>query len=78
MTNAEHRIFSTALEDGSFIAASVDSPRFCVGAATEEEAFEKATRALSYYESVKKTLRTPKRAEVRVISPSFREEALCA
>ena len=67
----KHRIFTTLLEDGSFIAASVDSPRFCVGALTKEEAIEKAARALSYYESAKEKLRTPAREEVRVIRPAF-------
>jgi hypothetical protein len=73
-----YRIFHTKLEDGSVIAVSIDTPRFCVGAQTEEEALSKAKRALAYFESVRDSLRTPARKETRVISPSFKEEALCA
>ncbi len=75
--NDTHRIFSASIEGGIVIAASVDSPRFCVGAPTAEEATAKAARALTYYNSVRKTLRTTAR-ETRVVSPSFRIEELCA
>jgi hypothetical protein len=73
-----HRIFHTELDDGSIIAVSIDSPRFCVGAQTKDEVLSKATRALAYFDSIRNRLRTPSREETRVISPSFKEEQLCA
>lgn len=74
-----HRIFYTELEDGNILAVSVDSPRFGVSAPTKEEAFAKAERALDYYDSVKRGLKTAPKREVRVFRPSFQQEELaCA
>ena len=50
---SSHTIFSAIEEDGTFLAFSIDSPRFCVGGATEREAFEKAAGALEYYHRLK-------------------------
>ncbi len=44
-----HAIFITKQADNLFLAASIDSPRFCVGAATKSEAVDKAQRALDYF-----------------------------
>jgi hypothetical protein len=75
---ASHTIFFTTAEDGTFLAASIDSPRFCVGAATEQEAFEKAVCALEYYNRVKDNIRHIALRETRVISPIYQEKELCA
>jgi hypothetical protein len=72
------RIFYTEIEDGTFVAVSIDSPRFCVGAKTAEEALAKAHRALAYYNSAHRNLQTSPRRETRVVSPSFRQELLYA
>ena len=72
------RIFYTEIEDGTFVAVSIDSPRFCVGAKTAEEALAKAHRALAYYNSAHRDLQTSPRRETRVVSPSFRQELLYA
>jgi predicted RNase H-like HicB family nuclease len=47
--NSEHPIYIAKLEDGSFLAASNREPRFCVGAASEEEVIAKARRAVEFY-----------------------------
>ena len=78
MNERSHTIFITQIEDGSFLAASIDSPRFCVGAPTERGAFEKAQRALAYYDGVEDKLRNIKPQETRVISPVYKEKELCA
>lgn len=78
MNSTSHTIFFTTAEDGTFLVASIDSPRFCVGAATEQEAFGKAKRALEYYDSVKDKIRSISPRETRVISPVYQEKELCA
>ena len=77
MANAAHRIFYATLDDGSVIAVSIDSPRFCVGAPTKEEALAKADRAIKYFHSAEGKAR-PKLRKPRVIKPAFQEESLCA
>jgi predicted RNase H-like HicB family nuclease len=76
MSNISHTVYFTQ-ENGTFLVASIDSPRFCVGGATELEAFEKAQRALDYYLSVKDKLRSIRPRETRVISPVYQEKELC-
>jgi hypothetical protein len=71
-----HEIYSTTLEDGSTISVSIDSPRFCVGAPTKEEALRKAERALIYFHSVEQ--KPQARATPRILSPSYEREAVCA
>jgi predicted RNase H-like HicB family nuclease len=44
-----HRVYYTQAEDGSWLAASVSTPWFCISAATEQEAHEKAQRALDFW-----------------------------
>lgn len=73
----QQSIFLTKAEDGTFLAASIDSPRFCVGAATQREALEKAQRARHYYDSVKDKTRLAPARETRVISPVYEEKELC-
>jgi|HubBroStandDraft_6_1064221.scaffolds.fasta_scaffold687672_2 hypothetical protein len=75
---SSHTIFFTTGEDGTFLVASIDSPRFCVGGATEREAFEKAAGALEYYHRVKDKIRRISPRETRVISPIYQEKELCA
>lgn len=72
-----HPIYLTRIEDGSFLAVSIDSPRFCVGGANEQEAFEKAQRALRYYDSVKGEL-SVKPKKTSVISFVYQQKDLCA
>lgn len=50
--NADHPIYIARLEDGTFLAASNSTPRFCVGAETKAAAVEKAERALEFYRQV--------------------------
>jgi predicted RNase H-like HicB family nuclease len=69
-------IYLCRQEDGTFLAASIDSPRFCVGSATEDEALEKAQRALDYYLGAKSAVRSIPAKETRVISPAFEEREL--
>ena len=78
MSSTSHTIFFTATEDGTFLVDSIDTPRFCVGGATEQEAFEKAQRALDYYHSVKDKIHRISPRETRVISPVYQEKELCA
>lgn len=78
MNRTSHTIFFTTAEDGTFLVASIDTPRFCVGGATEQEAFGKAKRALDYYHSVKDKSLTISPRETRVISPVYQEKELCA
>jgi len=78
MSSSSHTIFFTAAEDGTFVVASIGTPRFCVGGATEQEAFEKAQRALDYYHSVKDKSHSVYHRETRVISPVYQEKELCA
>ena len=74
-----HNVFHTKLEDGTFLAASFDSPRFCVGAPTLDEALAKADRAFSYYHSISTKDRSHKPLETRVITPFFQlREMECA
>jgi hypothetical protein len=77
MTSEAHRIFYATLDDGSVIAVSIDSPRFCVGAPTKEEAFAKADRAIKYFHSAEDKSHLRQR-ESRVVRPAFQEESLCA
>jgi hypothetical protein len=77
MDNSPHTIWLTAGDDGSVLAASVDSPRFCVGGATAEEAYEKARRALEYFRKTQGKVKVAPR-ETRVISPVFEQKELCA
>jgi hypothetical protein len=76
MSNTSHTIYYTQ-ENGTFLVASIDSPRFCVGGATELEAFEKAVRALEYYHSVQNKVRNIPPRETLVISPVYQEKELC-
>ena len=48
-TEREHRLYITQREDGSWLAASVSTPWFCVSGPTEAEAKSKAQRALDFW-----------------------------
>jgi hypothetical protein len=74
-----HTIFITRQDDGLVLAASIDSPRFCVGGTTESEALDKAQRALDYFASIRdeKKIRQVRPTEVRVISPIYEKRELC-
>jgi hypothetical protein len=72
-----HVIFVTKQADGLFLAISIDSPRFCVSAATPNEALDKAQRALDYSQSIKnEAIRQVKPTEVRVITPVYEKREL--
>ena len=72
-----HRIFLSSDGDDRWLAASIDSPRFCVGASSGPGVVEKSLRALEYYHSVKDSLRTVAPLETRVVSPVYEEKELC-
>lgn len=42
-------VYVTAIEDGTHLAASVGTPRFCFEGPTEEDVVAKAQRALAFY-----------------------------
>ena len=77
MSIISHTVYYTTAEDGTFLVASIDAPQFCVGGATQEEAFEKAKGALEYYDSVKDKFRNITPREIRVISPIYQKKELC-
>lgn len=78
MANTPRRIYFSEQDDGTVLAASIDSPRFCVGASTEEEALAKARRAVAYYNDVLGKVSKRAKKETRVIRPLFQERELCA
>ena len=50
MTNqTEFSVHFTQIEDGSWLAASVSSPWFCISAETEDEARSKAEGAIAFW-----------------------------
>lgn len=73
-----HEIFTFRREDGTFLCASIDAPRFCVAGSTLEEARAKATRALDFYERHKHTTKSVETKRTRVISPVYEREELYA
>jgi predicted RNase H-like HicB family nuclease len=77
--NPQVEIFLTKGDDGNFLAASIDSPRFCVSAPTRVEAIKKAERALAYFhEASRDAAASVKPRSTRVISPVFVPEKVCA
>lgn len=72
-----HAVYITTNEDGIVLAASIDSPRFCVAGATEEEAAAKAQRALDFYRRHQSAIDKIAPRETRLISPAFKERELC-
>lgn len=44
-----HKVHLTECDDGTFIAASITNPLFCVAGDTVNEAKQKAQRALNYH-----------------------------
>lgn len=77
MTNAAPTIFFAKNADGTFLAVSIDSPRFCVYAATEVDAEAKALRAIEYYNVNKHKVLSLKARETRIVTPAFEEKELC-
>ena len=77
-TTKDHQVFLAKIEDGSFLAVSIDSPRFCVGGDTIEAAAAKAQRALEYFHAAKGKVLEVKPRESRVISPVYEQKELCA
>lgn len=77
MSKVHITIFLSKQEDGSFLAASIDSPRFCVSAHTEAEAAAKAERAFEYHQSNKHKVIDAKPTTTRLIAPAFKEKELC-
>ncbi|MDQ3145054.1 MAG: hypothetical protein M3Q57_09305 [Pseudomonadota bacterium] len=43
------KVHFTQIEDGSWLAASVSTPWFCLAAETEDAVIEKANRAISFW-----------------------------
>jgi len=75
MTNSA-LIFISKQSDDTFLAVSIDTPRFCVSAATEDEAFAKAQEAISFYNEYKHRLLDVKARETHIIAPAFEEKEL--
>lgn len=63
----EFRVYFTQRENGTWLAASVASPWFCLSAATEAEARSKAERALCFW-SEKRNAPLPHSLE-RAVTP---------
>jgi hypothetical protein len=75
----DHSIYTTQLPDGSFLAVSLDSPRFGVTGSTSLAAKEKALEALEYYDTALKEVenKRPKTPKVTtVIRPIFEKSKL--
>lgn len=77
----DHLVYLTKTDEGTFLAASITSPRFCFEGKTEDEARGTVGRALTYYyetrgepeissKPIRKTIVTPgsgyRRESVRV------------
>ena len=75
--SVEHNVYISRLEDGSFVAASIDSPRFCVSGTSAAEAKDKAVRALIYFERVRSNAK-PIVKTTRTVVPIFDKELVCA
>lgn len=73
-----HEVFTFQREDGTFLCASIDTPRFCVAGDTAEEARAKAQRALDFYDRTKHSVRTVNPKRTRVISPVYEREEIFA
>jgi predicted RNase H-like HicB family nuclease len=56
------RVIIAQLDNGRYIAASTHSPYFCFHGTSEENALEKARRALAIYIEYKQEVRAPTRA----------------
>lgn len=78
MTQSQPTVFFCKRKDGTFLAASIDSPRFCVAGSTQKEAQEKAQRAVDFYLQNKHKVLDLKAKETRVVTPVFEEKELCA
>jgi hypothetical protein len=44
--------FFTRAMNGLYLTASIDKPRFCVGAKTKQESIAKAIRAIIYHKNI--------------------------
>ena len=82
-SDRDHRIYLTQVEDGSWLAASISKPWFCLSAPTEDEALVRAQSALDFWcenrdvpvtQNLERTVApfSPKRVQ------SLRPTALCA
>ena len=76
MTNATSTIFYAKQEDDSFLAVSIDTPRFCVGGKTLEEAEARAQHAVKFYNENKHKVLDLKARETRVVTPAYEEREL--
>lgn len=52
------RVSFARLDDGTWLAAAVDRPRFCFGGNSREEVRQTATRGLDFYEEYRKRTAT--------------------
>jgi predicted RNase H-like HicB family nuclease len=77
MASAPQKVFYSRLEDGTYLAASIGVPRFCVAAPTRAEVREKAEQAIAYYNEAKGAIQHVKPRSTQVISPAFEPEELC-
>lgn len=64
MDNAklQGRVIIAQLDNGRYVAASTHSPYFCIHGKSEQDALEKAKRALAVYIEFKQETRAPTRA----------------
>jgi predicted RNase H-like HicB family nuclease len=77
MTNLAPTIFISKQSDDTFLAVSIDLPRFCISGRTEADAEAKAQRAIDFYNRNKHRVLDLRLRETRVITPAFEEKELC-
>lgn len=73
----DHPIYVAKLGDGTFIAVSIDSPRFCVGAESDRSVRAKAKAAIEFFDSAPKQA-PDHRVNHDVVKPVYEKELLCA
>lgn len=78
MKDNGHTVHFTQIEDGSYLAASVSVPRFCVGAPTLDEVKAKAERALRFYSEQRSNMVQAPARRRTIVTPVYHREALCA
>lgn len=63
------KIYTTRLDDGSYLIVSPTAPRFCVTGATEAEANQKAEAAFAYHSTLSVVPPAPPRKEI--VRPAY-------
>lgn len=78
-TNSRSRTFLVTHLEDEWLIVSTETPRFCLSAPTEEEAIEKAKRAIAYHRSLTSTamVAPPVRTQ-RIVTPVYEREVFYA